>query len=76
MRTHWRHLVNTIALVLPLAYPSPQPKRQIDRFSRFCTAHGKNPYTLQWDVTQSFVDDNAVCLFMLRTSGFVDDVML
>jgi len=36
-----RHLTNTIELVLPSAYQSPQPKRQIDRFSRFCTAHGR-----------------------------------
>ena len=42
---HWRHLVNTIALVHPPT--SPQAKRQIDRFSRFCTAHG-GAYTLQW----------------------------
>jgi len=41
MRTHWRHLANTIELVLPLAQPSPQAKRQIDRISRFRTAHGR-----------------------------------
>jgi len=40
-RAHWRHLANTIELVLPSAHQSPQPKRQIDRFSRFCTAHGR-----------------------------------
>jgi len=39
MRPHWRHLANTIELVLPLAHPSPQCKRQIDRFSHFRTAH-------------------------------------
>jgi len=39
MWVHWRHLANTIELVLPSANPSPQPKRQIDRFSRFCRAH-------------------------------------
>jgi len=33
------HLANTIELVLPSTHPSPQPKRQIDRFIRFCTAH-------------------------------------
>ena len=45
MWAHWRHLANTIELVLPSAHPSPQPKRQIDRFSRFCTAcHRKS----QW----------------------------
>jgi len=26
--------------VLPSAHPSPQPKRHIDQFSRFCAAHG------------------------------------
>jgi len=41
MIAHWRHLANTTELVLPLAHPSPQPKRQIDQFSRFCTAHGR-----------------------------------
>jgi len=38
---HWRHIANTIELVLPSAQPNPQPKRQSDRFSRFCTAHGR-----------------------------------
>ena len=38
---HWRHLANTIELVLPSAHRSPQAKQQIDRFSRFCTAHGR-----------------------------------
>ena len=33
-------MANTIELVLLSANPSPQPKRQIDRISRFCTAHG------------------------------------
>ena len=41
MRAHWPHLANTIEFVLPLAHPSPQLKRQIDRFSRFRTAHGR-----------------------------------
>jgi len=31
----------TFELMLPSALLSPQPKRQIDRFSRFCTAHGR-----------------------------------
>jgi len=30
---HWRHLANMIELRLPSAHPSPQPKRQINRFS-------------------------------------------
>jgi len=41
MRAHWRHLVNTIKLVLPSAHQGPQPKRQIDRFSCCFTAHGR-----------------------------------
>jgi len=41
MWAHWRHLANTIELVLPLAHLSPQPKRQIDQFSHFCTAYGR-----------------------------------
>jgi len=36
---HWRHLANTIELLLPSAHPSPQPKWQSDRFSHYCTAH-------------------------------------
>ena len=40
-RAHWRHLANTIELVHPSANLSPKPKRQIDRFSRFCTHHGR-----------------------------------
>jgi len=41
MRGHWRHLGNTVELVLRWAHPSPQPKWQIDRFNHFCTAHGR-----------------------------------
>ena len=49
-RVCWRHLANTIGLMLSSVQPSPQPKQQIDRFSCFCTAHGRkySPYTLQW----------------------------
>jgi len=32
-RAYWRNLTNTIELVLPVAHPSPQPKRQIDQFT-------------------------------------------
>ena len=38
---HWRPLANRIELVLPSAHPSPQPKWRSNRFSRFCTAHGR-----------------------------------
>ena len=42
MWSHWRHLVNMTELVLPSAHRSPQPKWQIDQFSCFCTAYGRN----------------------------------
>jgi len=41
MWAHWSHLANTVELVLLLAHPSPQPKRQINWFKRFCTARGR-----------------------------------
>jgi len=41
MRAHWRHLANTIELVHPSAHSCPQPKRQMNWFSRFCTAYGR-----------------------------------
>jgi len=41
VRAHLCHLVNTIELVHPSAQWSPQPKRQIDRLSRSCTADGR-----------------------------------
>jgi len=40
-RAHWRHLANMIELVHPSAHSSPQSKRQMDKFSRFCTAYGR-----------------------------------
>jgi len=40
---HCRHLANMIELVLSSAHPSPQPKRQIDRFGHFYTAHRRKP---------------------------------
>ena len=46
---HWRHLANTIELVLPSAHLSPQPKHQIDRFSRFAQLTAESAYTLQWE---------------------------
>jgi len=39
MMAHWHRLANTIELVLPSAHPSPQ--QRVDRFSHFCTAHGR-----------------------------------
>jgi len=52
-RAQWRHLANTIELVLPSAHPSPQPKRQIARFRRFYTCNGEtevsnHPSTQFW----------------------------
>jgi len=40
-RAHLRHLANTIELVHPSAHSSPQSKRRMDKFSRFCTAYGR-----------------------------------
>ena len=47
----WRQCASDMGTLVPLgeydwtcassAHPSPQPKRQIDRFSRFFTAHGR-----------------------------------
>ena len=37
----WLFLANTIELVLPLAQPSPQPKRRFNRFSLFWTTHSR-----------------------------------
>ena len=45
---HWRHLTNTLELVLPLANPSPQSKLQIDQFACSCTARGRKSLYLQW----------------------------
>jgi len=41
MKTHWRHQANTIKLVLPSGHWSPQPKRQLNPFGLFGTAHGR-----------------------------------
>ena len=41
-RVRWCHLAKRIELALPLAHQSPQPKWQVNRFSCFCAAHGKN----------------------------------
>jgi len=41
IRAHWRRLANTIELVHPWAHLSLQPKREMDRFSRFCTAYSR-----------------------------------
>jgi len=41
LRAHWRHLANTIELLLPLAQLSSQSKQQIDLFSCSCTAYGR-----------------------------------
>jgi len=35
--------------MIPTAYPSPQPKQHLDRFSRFRTGDRDCSYTLQWD---------------------------
>jgi len=33
---HWRHLANTLCFLRPTQVA--QPKRQVDRFNRFCRA--------------------------------------
>ena len=38
---YWHHLENTIELVLPSAYLSPEPTWQINWFNHFCTDHGR-----------------------------------
>jgi len=48
MWAHWRHLANTIKLVLPSAYPSPQPKRQIDQSAVYAQFTAESSYALQW----------------------------
>ena len=55
MVAHWRHLANTIELVLPSAHPSTQPKWQIDRFSCFCPAHGRK--SLYFTMVDPFPQD-------------------
>jgi len=42
------NLANTIELVHSFAHSTPQPKRQIDRFSRFAQLTAESTYTLQW----------------------------
>jgi len=46
-RVHWRHLANTIELVLPSAHPSPQPNSKSigSAVSAQLTAEG--PYTVE-----------------------------
>jgi len=41
LRAHWRHLANTIELLLSSAHQSSWSKRQINRFSCSSTAHGR-----------------------------------
>ena len=47
---HWRHMANVIKIVLTSVHSSLQPKRQIDRFSHFCTAHGRMLSGIPWNV--------------------------
>jgi len=42
-RGHWRYLANTTELVITSTHPSPQPKRQIDRFSHFQPIQAHKP---------------------------------
>jgi len=52
MSAHWHHLANTIEHMLTSAHPTPQPKRQIEGFSRFfaqlkaeCPYHSSEAYS-------------------------------
>jgi len=47
-RAHWRHLANTIKLVLPSAHLSPQPKRQTIGSAVSAQLKAESAYTLQW----------------------------
>jgi len=40
--------------MVPWAHPSPQPKRHLDRFSRFCTAH--------WPADRQTVTIHRICI--------------
>jgi len=51
----WRTQLKLCTLAPPVEYDwtcaslgPPKPKRQIDRFSGFCTAHGRKSLYLQW----------------------------
>jgi len=58
-RAHWRHLTNTLELVMFFsARLSPQPNRRMDRFSRFAQITAECPYTLQWDARVRIRDPN------------------
>jgi len=65
LRALWRHLVNTIELLLPSANPSPQSKWQLDRFSRSWTAHDRK--SVYFSMNASFPQN---CTFprAIRTS--------
>jgi len=41
--------LDPILYMVPWAILSPQPKRYLDRFSRFAQMTAECPYTLQWD---------------------------
>jgi len=45
---HWRHLANTIELVLLSAHPSPQRKRQSIDSAVSAQLIAESPYNLQW----------------------------
>jgi len=48
-------LANTIELVLSSAHLSPQPKRQIGRFSHFCAGHGRVLSGMSFALTNSIL---------------------
>jgi len=56
----WRHLANTIELVLPLTHQGPQPKRQTESFSHFL--HGSQQSVIR--------HIGAICQILLTFSSF------
>jgi len=51
LKAHWRHVANTIEPMLPSDNPGPQPKRQIDQFSRSCAAQGRTSQNFTMSVS-------------------------
>ena len=55
--------------MLPWAYPSSHPQRHLDKFSRFCTAHGRGSLYFRHPMGRSFLPK-----FFLRMQRLVDSL--
>jgi len=71
---HWRHLANTVELVLPSTIQVHNPNGQIDRFSHFCTAHGRKflYFTMGDPFSQTCPLSWGICIpikFMIRSAS-------